>query len=351
MPQVSIVIPVYNSEKYIARCLDSIINQSLADIEIIVLNDGSKDCSEQIIIHDYLKDPRVVYHKYENSGPGKTRNRGIALATGDYVTFVDSDDFIELDMLDELVHQAKRNNADIVCCGNYHYVEGNHPIVQVQYKESCVVSIEKIGASAFFANHYYNKSSWAKLYKLDMITKNHIQFATNQMTGEDQFFNYCALICADRIYFSEKVLYHYIKHPTSIMRSYQGNYLSKRIEMIEMISNIVDQSLRKEAFHKLLATHLLDVIFMESRNNLKFKKGFKQLYVSVKSVTSHKHTHELLHLVLYENAYAIAPRTKHIKSKKWIAYFIYHRVVHLTIYSLYLFTLSHYLTSRIKVKS
>ena len=114
MPKISVIVPVYNVEKYLPKCLDSLVNQTLKDIEIIIINDGSPDNSEEII-NDYMKKhSNIKYYKKENGGQGSARNLGIKKSKGEYITFVDSDDYIDVNMLEYMYING--NNADVVVC-------------------------------------------------------------------------------------------------------------------------------------------------------------------------------------------------------------------------------------------
>ena len=115
-PQISVIVPIYNVEKYLAKCIDSIINQTLTNIEIILVNDGSTDNSRKIIDKYDKKDSRIkVIHK-KNGGQGSARNAGLDIAKGEYIGFVDSDDWIDSNMYENLYNAAISNNADIVVC-------------------------------------------------------------------------------------------------------------------------------------------------------------------------------------------------------------------------------------------
>ena len=114
MIKVSIVIPTYNREKYITKCIDSIINQTLKEIEIIIIDDGSTDNTEKIIKN--YNDKRIKYIKKDNTGIGDTRNRGIKESTGEYISFVDIDDYIDITMLEKCYNKAKKEDLDIVIC-------------------------------------------------------------------------------------------------------------------------------------------------------------------------------------------------------------------------------------------
>ena len=114
-PKVSVIIPVYNSEKYIARCLDSVIEQTYKNIEIIIINDGSKDKSKEILDEYEKKYPNIIRHiEQENKGVAKTRNYGIKIANGNYITFIDNDDYIDKDYIETFVNVLKENEYDIV---------------------------------------------------------------------------------------------------------------------------------------------------------------------------------------------------------------------------------------------
>ena len=128
MIKVSVIIPTYNREKYVKKCLDSIINQTLQEIEIIVVDDGSTDNTKKVI--DTYKDKRVKYIKKENTGIGDTRNRGIKEAKGEYISFVDIDDYIDKTMLEKCYNKAKHDDLDIVICD---YVEVNENTNKKRY--------------------------------------------------------------------------------------------------------------------------------------------------------------------------------------------------------------------------
>ena len=115
MAEVSVIIPVYNAEKYLEKCIESVVNQTLKDIEIILINDGSTDGSEEIC-KKYLSDERVIYYSKENEGLAAARQDGIERASGEYIGFVDSDDWVEPDMYEKMYAAAKSNNSDVVYC-------------------------------------------------------------------------------------------------------------------------------------------------------------------------------------------------------------------------------------------
>ena len=117
MPQISVIIPVYNSEKYLPQCLESIVGQSYGDIEIICVNDGSKDKSTEILNSYAAKDERIKIINQKNKGQSAARNAGLDVATGKYIAFVDSDDVIDFRFFEILYTAAERSGSEVVCCG------------------------------------------------------------------------------------------------------------------------------------------------------------------------------------------------------------------------------------------
>lgn len=182
---VSIIIPCYNGEKYIDRCLNSVLNQSYKDIEIILINDGSTDHSDNII-KKYLNDNRIKYFNRSNHGIGKTRNFGIAEATKEYITFLDIDDYLNEDAIKNMIDFALNNNLDMVISDYY---------VNNKYN-----AIKDFGMTSILDNPNLlldvNLAPWNKLYKKDLI-KN-IKFIEN-LKYEDAPFVINALINAKKV--------------------------------------------------------------------------------------------------------------------------------------------------------
>lgn len=127
MTKVSAIIPVYNSEKYIEKCIKSVLNQTLDDIEIIIINDGSNDNSNEII-SKYANDNRIKYYKRKNHGIGNTRNFGIEKSCGEYICFIDSDDFIHENMFEKMYNRCINDKLDFLVCDYYHYLENRQSI-------------------------------------------------------------------------------------------------------------------------------------------------------------------------------------------------------------------------------
>ena len=141
MAKISLIVPVYNTSKYLRKCLDSLITQTYKDIEIIVINDGSIDNSEEII--KLYRDKRLKYISKKNEGIGKTRNLGIENATGNYIAFVDSDDYLDKNFCKKMIKKADEDNCDIVIC-NY-FEDRNDKLKKIEFvnfKDSSLKSIQ-----------------------------------------------------------------------------------------------------------------------------------------------------------------------------------------------------------------
>jgi len=206
MADISIIIPAYNAEKYIEKCLDSIINQTKKELEIIVVNDGSTDNTESIVKN--YKDKRIKYFKNKNQGIGKTRNFGIEKATGKYIMFIDSDDYIEKNECEELYCKAENNNLDIVIC-DFYKVYDSGEIEQIHtpnFNDSSLKDNPNI------ITEYL--CPWAKLYNRKMIIDNNIKFVEN-LKYEDAPFVIKALCTAKKIGKVDECLNYYLIHGNS----------------------------------------------------------------------------------------------------------------------------------------
>lgn len=182
---ISIIVPVYNAQKYIKRCVESIVNQSYQKWELILIDDGSKDDSS--LICDELKqtDSRIHVVHTVNQGASAARNRGLDEATGDYITFVDADDWVEPNHLEVLVNQI---DSDVDLCINSFIADLYYGSRPYQYKEvKTQDNIESINAF-FTILLQHSQFLWNKLFKSNIIKDNHIRFNTNISLGEDNIF-------------------------------------------------------------------------------------------------------------------------------------------------------------------
>jgi glycosyltransferase involved in cell wall biosynthesis len=204
-PKVSVIIPVYNAEPYLKRCLDSLVNQTLKEIEIICIDDGSTDKSLDILNEYAAKDGRFIILKRQNGGAGAARNAGLKTARGEYIGFVDSDDYIDLNFFEKLYACAAQTNADIA--------KGEVRIVDFDGKERISgPSFEKIKENGA----YFNWTFWSAIYKSKFLRDNKIDFPENIITGQDNVFLVKAVVWANKIELVEDVYYIYVKRENSL---------------------------------------------------------------------------------------------------------------------------------------
>ena len=223
MPKVSLIIPVYNVENYIEKCLDSVVNQTLKDMEIIIVNDGSQDKSKQKIEKYLKKYSSIKYLEKENGGLSDARNYGMPHATGEYIAFLDSDDYVEKTMYEEMYNIAKKENADMVEC-DFVWEYPNKKREDIgEFYHSKKEMIEKGHVVA-----------WNKLIKREIIEKTKIIFPVG-LRYEDMEFFYKLVPYIDKVSFVKKCFVHYVQRENSIANT--QNVRTK--EIFTILDNVI----------------------------------------------------------------------------------------------------------------
>ena len=216
-PVISVIMPVYNCEKYLRQCMDSVVNQTIKDIEIICVDDGSKDDSVAILKEYEAKDKRVQVICQENSGAGVARNMGLTKARGKYLSFLDSDDFFETDMLEKALEKIEADQADFVVFGCDFYLDDQNSFKPASFslKKDTLPPYTPFNFRAITDNVFRSFVGWAwdKLYRRDFVEKNHLSFQA-QRTSNDLLFVFSALVVAERITYLDKVLAHQRRNNT-----------------------------------------------------------------------------------------------------------------------------------------
>lgn len=249
MSSVSIIVPVYNAGIKLERCLESLVNQTEKDIEIIVINDGSTDDSKNIIEEYTVKYKNIIFIDQENKGIGKTRNIGIKKATGEYITFVDSDDYIKENMLEEYYKYAKKHNFDLVI-GSYIKKINNKEIIfeNNKFKTGNVKTTPQI----LYLIEY---GPWAKLYKREMLINNNIYF-DEKRKYEDMPFVSKALLKSKLIGQITEPYYYYIIHNNS-----ETTTMDKRVfDILDILKEIKDYYKREYYLRDELDYVIIDKI-------------------------------------------------------------------------------------------
>lgn len=229
---ISVIVPVYKVEKYLDRCVTSIVNQTYRNIEIILVDDGSPDNCPAMCDDWATKDSRIrVIHK-ENGGLSDARNAGMAVATGELMGFVDSDDWISPDMYQQLYYNMKKNDSDISACGVEMVWEDGTPS-RLLTKHGCCVLDAREAMLAIVQETWIQAPVWYKLYKTALIRD--ISFPIGKC-HEDVFWSYQAVGAAERVSVTDYVGYYYWQRSDSIMGS---GYCLKRLDSLEAKAQIL----------------------------------------------------------------------------------------------------------------
>ena len=312
---ISIVVPIYNVEKYLNECIDSIIAQTYKNIEIILVDDGSPDSCPVICDNWKEKDYRVkVIHK-ENGGLSDARNVGIENAKGNYICFIDSDDYVEKNYVEELYNKIVTEEVKISQCG-IKYVDDNHQIIKnVGYKNNCVLPGRKVIEDSCDKHFTENEVVWNRLYDINLF-KN-LKFPKGKL-HEDEYITYKLLYNEEKIAIVSNCLYNYRQSDNSIMRS---NYSLKRFyDFLEAYKEKIDYFKNKKdiVIHDMVIKSYLSNL---SNIYIKIKKSIQNPQSYLKSIKEE-----------YKKYYKYIKRSKNIGLKNKIKVSIFY-------FSPYIYTL------------
>lgn len=279
---ISIIIPCYNAEKTIKRCLESVISQTYKNIEIVIINDGSIDKTDSII-KKYINDNRIKYYNRSNHGIGKTRNFGIKEATGEYITFLDSDDYLPNDAIDNLYKLAQKNKLDLVVSD--YYVDNKN--IKSEKIKSFPITNVKNNPNLIFD---INLAPWNKLYKKELIEN--IKFEEN-LKYEDAPFVIESIIKAKRIGKLDKGTYYYVINPNS-ETTIRDERIFDIFKILDIIGMLVENKKELTEVYKTLCIRIICNYNIQQRYQKKIKtanrfinKGF---YYMKKVDPKYKHS-------------------------------------------------------------
>lgn len=246
MPAISIIIPVYNAEKFLRNCIESVIAQTFEDWEMILVNDGSKDSSLAVCQEYAARDKRISVIDKPNGGPSSARNKGLENAQGEYVYFMDADDWIETKFLEDFVRNAVATKR---CC--YENEDCDYDIIFQGFvreladgrkeesfamdADTSMMSKEEI-ICRLYKEHVYGWS-WCKLFRREIIEKHHIRFDESLRLWEDELFTSEFLRYAENVRTVNSHLYHYIYYPDSLMQT--NNTYLKRLFLSERMNEVL----------------------------------------------------------------------------------------------------------------
>lgn len=270
-PKISVIIPVFNAEKYLHKCLDSILLQTYKNLEIICVNDGSTDSSEQILDEYAQKDSRIIVLNQQNSGQSIARNKGLEIATGEFVSFIDSDDWVSLSLYQKFVNALKLVNSDIdIYMFNADIFLKEQSLSDVKLKHVFELSAWKIKSEnllysvADCSNPFDgNMSVCNKIYKKSYLESLNLKFEES-LIFEDKVFHFESFLRTQKIYINNDALYHYRQHSASTMHTIKNNVFDI-FEVIPLINKaLIDSNTyekNKYAFFQFLMNHFVYLLF------------------------------------------------------------------------------------------
>ena len=291
-PQVSIIVPAYNVENYIERCLNSLVNQTFKDIEIITINDGSTDKSLELINKYVKEDIRVSVIDLGDEGVSYCRNLGIEKANGKYIMFVDSDDWIDFNMVEVMYKKAEENNIDLVMCSYIREFKDHSKEKIFNLPEEIIYKEDKV------KNELLRKlvgpvkeelsnpemldalgTVWGKLYRADIFKENKINFVDLKEIGsaEDTLFNIFTFNYLSKVMFLNKPMYHYWRdNPKSVTSQYNPKLKEQRKVFFKYISDFIKENnfeqVFEEALNNRICTSVLGLGLIECSKNNKISR-------------------------------------------------------------------------------
>ncbi len=328
-PQISIIIPVYNSARYLRECLSSICTQSFKNWEIVAVDDGSIDESSKIL-EEYATDSRIqVIHK-KNGGVSAARNDGLAIARGNYILFVDSDDILSDGALQKYWDEVRRTNADVVIADHYSFWENGekkrYKFFSQNFETRDRDIIEKLQQTMLYGSYspYYSKSSgylfaalWTKLFRRSILIENHVNFPERLSLFEDGIFDLLAFENISSVCYIQEPLYNYRILDSSLCHSYKFS----NIDLYKKISIEIQTFLKK--YNK-------NFIFQkayETRFVYYAKKQIGQIFSSRMSfVKKYRESRHLLKDDFYRGFLAKIPGMNLVKNERVFGILVFFRL-------------------------
>lgn len=286
--KLSIVVPFYNAENHLERCLKSITNQNIhkCDYEIILINDGSTDKGNEIAEEFKKNHSNIVVHNQKNKGLGATRNKGMQLAKGDYIYFIDADDYLAFNTLDILLQYLEKNNLEII---GFSTITTNE-LDLFSYKQQPLDDITVLTGNDFLVKYKHSRlEAWWYIMKRDFLLKTNLKFEEGKFM-EDAIFTLNIFLEANRVMFLPIAIHRYVKSPNSIMNNESEKHLEKviadSISLVFRFDTLINQISKKEIKNS-------DIII----NHIKFKSAtsiYFMFFKLIKSKISISKIHKIL---------------------------------------------------------
>lgn len=277
---VSVIIAAYNAEKYLAECIESIINQNYKNIEIVLVDDGSTD-NTQAICMDYSRiDTRIRYIRKKNGGVSSARNEGIRNAKGEFITFVDADDYLDNNIIASVVKKMEDQTVDLVGWNTYRIIESEiQKCKDIRFNQDDLRYIRAALISNYHGGFYcgdYIRGVWGKLFRSNIIFKNNIFFDENLYIGEDSVFLMEYILNARKVTLVNEFGYYYRILDTSAVRRYKADLLRQIVLQFESYERLLETDLSNPIINNALCvlqwTLLHDLLINEKRSGRKLKQ-------------------------------------------------------------------------------
>lgn len=257
-PAVSIIVPVYNVAAYLPRCLDSLLSQTLADIEIIVVDDGSTDNSAEIVARYAQDDPRIIAIRQDNEGLSGARNTGLRIASGQYIGFVDSDDWAHPDMCRILRDRIRETDADLCAC-DFSMAYDDRTVPGILRCPETTIDIAEYGIDTYWLDKTFSTAVWNKLYKRSIVDAHGIRFESKkEIFSEDVLFNLYYLLHTRTVASVSNTLYFYYQRSDSLIHSHKPDFLKKELTLIQKFRDYYAPYPEPERAKAMLAGLLFD---------------------------------------------------------------------------------------------
>ncbi|HDR3888937.1 MULTISPECIES: glycosyltransferase [Bacillus] len=299
---VSVIIPVYNAGKYITRCIESLLNQVLHNCEFIFINDGSTDNSVEIIEKYRALDDRIILINQKNQGVSIARNQGLLIANGEYIGFVDADDYVEADMYETLYNSAKQSNCDVIISNLRSEIEGHKVTIEYPFPTNIVLKKEYINKEIlpYFLKSDNLNTAVNKIYKNSIITKNNVKFPEKVALGEDGMFNIQFFSNATNMEYIDYTGYYYRDVAGSATRDIsKKDYFKRAVEVYNMeLPKIYIEKVDKAKIRELKSRKFINsvisyvYIYFEPSKEIRFSERYEY----IKNMICNKYVREALPL-------------------------------------------------------
>lgn len=298
--KVSVIVPVYNAAPYIADCMQALLTQTLLDCEFIFIDDGSTDGSGDLLEAYRTQDRRLKVVHQSNQGVSLARNHGLALASGEYIGFMDADDLVDPDYFETMYLAAIQDDCDVVVSNYEREMEGHRSIIRFPFTMGARLSQEDIGQVVlpYFMQEDSLNSVWNKLYRTEAIVAGRVEFPARVALGEDQWFNLLFFSTAVSMKYIDYTGYHYKEVDSSATRSFASkDYFARALEVYRAeLPAPFTRTLDPALLHKWRAIKLISNVM--SYVYLYYKApsqlSFRQRYQYIKSMIQHPEVQEAL---------------------------------------------------------